>query len=87
MKEEKVIYSITDTLEIKSQIELAEMTKGDSLTDAEKEIVIAETVKKLASYKLRSDESRNAKIRKAYERKKSANSDSNWSWSANTYRR
>ena len=87
MKEEKVIYSITDTLEIKSQIELAEMTKGDSLTDAEKEIVIAETVKKLASYKLRSDELRNAKIRKAHERKKSANSDSNWSWSANTYRR
>ena len=25
---EKVNYSITDTLEIKSQIELAEMTKG-----------------------------------------------------------
>ena len=87
MKEEKNIYSITDTLEIKGQIELAEMAKGDYLTDAEKASVITETVKKLASYKLRSDELRNAKIRKAQERKKSANSDLNWSWSANTYRR
>lgn len=87
MTEEKTIYSISDSLEIDSQIELAEIAKGEPLTDAEKEIVIAETLKKLAAYKLRSDELRKAKIRKAHDRKKSSNSDLNWSWSANTYRR
>ncbi|PSU87279.1 hypothetical protein C0W35_21725 [Photobacterium kishitanii] len=87
MAEDKVVYSTSDSLEIKSQIELAEAKKGESLTDVEKEIVIAETLKKLAAYKLRADELRKAKIRKTHDRKKESNSDVNWSWSANTYRR
>jgi hypothetical protein len=81
-----MIKSSTQALEIKSQLEIAEMTKGMSLTKTEKEQVIAETTKKLIAYKERKEEQRQAKIRKKREQKPEE-ADSNWSWSNNTYRR
>ncbi|WP_305817550.1 DUF3811 domain-containing protein [Photobacterium leiognathi] len=81
-----MIKSSTQALEIKSQLEIAEMTKGMPLTDAEKEQVIAETTEKLIAYKARMAEQRQAKIRKKREQK-AEEGDSNWSWSNNTYRR
>ena len=81
-----MIKSSTQALEIKSQLEIAEMTKGMSLTKTEKEQVIAETTEKLIAYKERKEEQRQAKIRKKREQK-SEEADSNWSWSNNTYRR
>lgn len=87
MIDAKIVYSTADSLEIKNQIELAEANKGESLTSIEKDIVITETVKKLAAYKSRTEELRKAKMRKTYDRKKELSSDLDWSWSANTYRR
>ena len=81
-----MIKSSTQALEIESQLEIAEMTKGMPLTDTEKEQVIAETIQKLIAYKARIEEQRQAKIRKKREQK-AEEADSNWSWSNNTYRR
>ena len=87
MEQEKTIYTISDTLEINSQLELAEIRKGEGLTASEKELVIAETLNKLIAYKERSEQRRKARSRKTQERKQSSNIESNWSWAANTYRR